>query len=468
MIIMKFGGTSVGSAERIRGVAKIVASERSKQPIVVVSALSQVTNTLVELAALAAKGDRANKIHIGIERLRKIHTDTIFELQLEPTIMELLMEVVESKLANLSEILNSISALGELTPRGSDLIISFGERLSIHIVAAALTQNGMPATPIEATELIVTDNEFGNAQPKLAISKRHAKSILQPIVDKGVTPVITGFIGATSSGFMTTLGRGGSDYSATIIGYCLDASEVWIWTDVDGVMTADPRCIPSARTIAQLSYNEAAELSYFGAKVLHPKTMAPAALSSIPIFIKNTLNPSMIGTVITDKATVHPNGAKALTVLSQLSLISIQGKGMQGEYGTAAKVFGALADEKINVFFISQASSENNISLITDRLDGKRAVSALKLVLTNELRTKKLESIHEQSNVSMIAVVGEGMRNHTGIAGRIFMALGNGNINIIAIAQGSSERNISLVVNNAQAKDALQCIHDELQLSVLA
>ncbi len=464
MIVMKFGGTSVGSAERIRSVAGIVASERSRQPIVVVSAMSQVTNLLVELAGLAANGDQAHEISLGIERLRKLHGDAIFDLKLEPTVAASLLEAVEAKLTKLSELLESISALGELTPRANDLIVSFGERLSIHLVAAALVQNGVPAAAVEASELIVTDGEFGNAQPQLDLSKKQTKSKLKPLLEKGTTSVITGFIGATTEGVTTTLGRGGSDYSATIIGYCMDAEEVWIWTDVDGVMTADPRFITGARTLVQLSYDEAAELSYFGAKVLHPQSMVPAAVTGIPIYIKNTLNPTAAGTIITDKATSHPDGAKAITVLGNLSLITIQGKGMQGMYGTAAKVFGALADEKTNVFFISQASSENNISLVTDSHDGARAVLALKRTLASELQTKKLESVSEQPNVSMIAVVGEGMRYHTGVAGRIFTALGKGKINVIAIAQGSSERNISLIVNDAQAKDALQHIHDELHL----
>lgn len=465
---MKFGGTSVGSAERIRNTAKIVAGERSKHPVVVVSAMSQVTNLLVELANLAAKGNHAHKIGIGIERLRKLHYEAVSDLRLEPTAAESLREVVDAKLTNLSEILGSISALGELTPRANDLIVSFGERLSIHLVAAALVQNGTPAMPVEASELIITDDEFGNAQPRLDLSKKRTRSKLQPLLDKGLTPVITGFIGATSGGIMTTLGRGGSDYSATIIGHCMGAKEVWIWTDVDGVMTADPRTTPGARTIPRLSYDEAAELSYFGAKVLHPRTMVPATINNTSIYIKNTLNPLAAGTIITSKAANHPTGAKAISVLGNLSLITIQGKGMQGMYGTAAKIFGVLADEKINVLFISQASSENNISLITEKSDGKRAIAALKLALVSELRTKKLESISQQPDVSMVAVVGEDMRNHTGIAGRIFSALGNDSINIIAIAQGSSERNISLVVSDAEAKHAVQCIHDELQLSLVA
>lgn len=465
MIIMKFGGTSIGSAERIQGVAKIVSSERAKQPIVVVSAMSQVTNLLVELAASATSKRPTSTLESGIEQLRQIHRKTAVSLKLEPTATEALLKVIDAKVARLHEVLMSVSALGELTPRGSDLIASFGERLSIHLVAAALVKRGIPAEPVEASELIVTDDTFGNAQPNLELSQKNTLARLDPMLKNGITPVITGFIGATQNGVISTLGRGGSDYSATIIGHCAGAKEVWIWTDVDGVMTADPRHIKGAHTIAQLSYDEAAELSYFGAKVLHPRTIVPAAISNIPIFIKNTLNPTAFGTEITNVAVKHSDGAKAITALRALSLITIQGKGIQGMYGTAAKVFGALAETKINVLFISQASSENNITLVVNKGDGKRAVNALKAALGIELQAQKLEAVSEKSDLAMLAVVGEGMRNHTGVAGRIFTALGRGEINIVAIAQGSSERNISIIVSEEQSLKAIQYIHDELYLT---
>lgn len=465
MVVMKFGGTSLGSGKRILNAATLVANERTRYPIVVVSAMSQVTNILVELATLAPDRTQQAAVAAGVGRLRHIHRQAALELGLEPITEEALLNLLDTTFANLEVVLTNVESLGELTPRGKDLIICFGEQLSIHLVAAALQQNGLTAAALEANELIITDDTFGNAQPLLPATRKQLKPKLQQLIDQGITPVITGFIGATASGIVTTLGRGGSDYSATIIGYCMETDEVWIWTDVDGVMTADPRAVSGTRTISELSYDEAAELSYFGAKVLHPRTMVPAALGNIPIWIKNTLNPKASGTKITDAAYLHPDGAKAMTVLNHLSLITVQGKGMQGVLGVAAKVFATLAEHQANVLFISQASSENNISIVTTSHDGEQAVQALKVAFQSELKAKSLETVKEEPDMSMIAVVGEGLRSHSSIAGRIFSALGRAEINVIAIAQGSSERNISFVVKDTQAMNALQSIHDELHLA---
>lgn len=465
MVVMKFGGTSVGSGKRILHVAELVAQEQARQPIVVVSAMSQVTNVLVELAALATGRAQQAAVVAGVGRLRHMHRQAALDLGLEPKAEEALLSVLDTIIGQLEAVLDTVESHGELTAQGKDLIVCFGEQLSIHLVAAALQKHGLATATLEASELIITDDSFGNAQPLLPACRKQTKPRLQQLVDQNIIPVITGFMGATASGIITTLGRGGSDYSATIIGYCVEAEEVWIWTDVDGVMTADPREVSGTHTIHELSYDEAAELSYFGAKVLHPRTMVPAALGSIPIWIKNTLNPTVAGTKITDVASLHPDGAKAMTVLNKLSLITVQGKGMQGVVGVAAKVFNTLAEHHINVLFISQASSENNISVVVSGQDGERAAQALQVVFRSELKAKSLESVQEEANVSMIAVVGEGLRRHSGIAGRVFSALGQADINVIAIAQGSSERNISLVVKSSRATQALQSIHDELHLA---
>jgi aspartokinase/homoserine dehydrogenase 1 len=461
MVVMKFGGTSLGSGPRILKAASLVAGKRQLQPLIVVSAMSQVTNTLVELI-----DNIRSRSHVsaGIARLREQHQAAAKALGLEPAAETALLTTLDKLITDFEAILKNIALLDEMTPASRDLIICFGERLSIHLMAAALQKHALPAVALEASELIVTDENFGNAAPILAATRRLVKPKLRQYIEKGVTPVITGFMGATPEGIVTTLGRGGSDYSATIIGHCVDADEVWIWTDVDGVMTADPRLIPQAHTISELSYEEAAELSYFGAKVLHPRTMLPAALSNMPIWIKNTLNPAGRGTKITNNSQPHPNGAKATTVLDHLSLITIQGKGMQGVYGLAAKAFTALAEQRVNVLFISQASSENNISLGIYGHDAPRAVEALQAIFQSELKIKNLEAIQAESDLAIIAVVGEGMRHHTGIAGRVFSALGSANVNVIAIAQGSSERNISFVVRESAAAAALQSIHNELHL----
>lgn len=462
MIVMKFGGTSVGNAERINEVAKLVASYRNTQPVVVTSAMTQVTNQLEDMARLAVTGNRKRVIAKKLASLKAVHNDAITGLRLEPSEETALRTVIDEKIAILDNILKSVTSLGELTPRGRDLILSFGERLSIHLVAAALRNQGLSAKPINATNFLVTDDNFNDAQPLLSLSKKKAQKLLMPLIKAGTIPVVTGFIGATRDGVTTTLGRGGSDFSGTILGYCLDAKEVWIWTDVDGVMTSDPRVVPHARSIEHMSYEEASELSYFGAKVIHPRTMIPTAELGIPIVIKNTMNPRHPGTQITPDGDGKTAGAKALSVMKNLAMITIQGKGMRGVYGTAARVFDTLAAAKVNILFISQASSENNITVVVEKSAGQAATTALRQTFATEVRAKRIDFVEYQSGVSLIAVVGTGMRHTVGMAGRIFSALGEGNVNVIAIAQGSSELNITMVVRAEDDAKALQCIHDEL------
>jgi aspartokinase/homoserine dehydrogenase 1 len=467
MVVMKFGGTSVGNGTRILEVAKIVSGYRDRQPVVVVSAMSQVTNQLVELAASISGKGPASKTQASLKKIKQTHMDAAKALDLEPAPEEALLVLIDNLVGELEATTESMLALGEMTTHGHDLITSFGERLSIQLVAAALRHQGMVVEAIESSDLIVTDDRFGNATPQLAASRARMKPKLERLIKNNTVPVITGFIGATADHVLTTLGRGGSDYSATIIGHCIDAEEVWIWTDVTGVMTADPRAVKGAHTIKDLSYDEAAELSYFGAKVLHPKTMVPAALSNIPLIIKNTMDPSATGTTISDRVYQHPDGVKAMTVLNHLSLITVQGKGMQGVLGVAARVFTTLAEHQINVMFISQASAENNISLVINEHDGERAVTALRAAFKDELASKNIEMVNQQSHLSMIAVVGEGMSRQRNVAGRLFTAVGEAGVNIMAIAQGSSERNISFVVSESDANLALQSIHDELHLEKL-
>ena len=462
MIVMKFGGTSVGNAERIQDVARLVSGYLDEQPVVVTSAMTQVTNQLEEMARLAVLPNRKRAISTRLNRLREGHDAAISALGLKPDAATELHNLIDTKLSILENILKSVTALGELTPRGRDLILSFGERLSIHLVSAALNNIGVPAEPVNATSFLLTDDSFNDAQPLLAPSKKRAQKRLLPLIRSGVVPVVPGFIGATRDGVTTTLGRGGSDFSATIIGYCLDADAVWIWTDVNGVMTSDPRAVPGAQSIKLMSYEEASELSYFGAKVIHPRTMIPTAEIGIPIVIKNTMNPAHPGTRITPDGDPDATGAKAISIMKNLAMITIQGKGMRGVYGTAARVFDTLAAAKVNILFISQASSENNITLVVEKSAGAYATKALRQTFSTEVRAKRIDFVHYQTGVSLIAVVGTGMRHHTGTAGRIFGALGQGGINVIAIAQGSTELNITLVVRDEDDNAALRYIHDEL------
>lgn len=466
MLVMKFGGTSVGSAERILGVAQIVIAEGVNTEIAVVtSAMGGVTDILVSAAKAAEQKDRPN-LQRQLRQLRKMHLETVKGLGLDETLETNLANTIEARLSALTELLKSIYALGELTSRAHDLVVSYGERMSIHLVAAAITKQGGQAQPIEASELIVTTADFGDARPLLTESAKQAKPLLHELVKSGKIPVITGFMGATTEGIITTLGRGGSDYSATIIGYCVDATEVWIWTDVNGVMTADPRVIDDARTITALSYDEAAELSYFGAKVLHPLTIIPASLKNIPIRIKNTFEPNGVGTLISKQVDISKHAEKAISTTKTLSLITVQGKGMIGVPGVAAKVFDIIAAERINILFISQASSEYNITFAVKQHDRAKAVAALEKGLETALAIKDLEAISYQDSLVIVAVVGEGMRHHPGVAGKIFSALGRCGANVYAIAQGSSERNISFIIEEKDMPKVLRNLHDEFHLVV--
>jgi aspartate kinase len=318
---------------------------------------------------------------------------------------------------------------------------------------------GQTAEAIDATELIVTDDNFQNAAPLLALTEEKATVRLRPLFANNSIPIITGFIGATTKGITTTLGRGGSDFSAAILGQVLHADEVWIWTDVDGVMTADPRLVPEAKSIGSLTYREVSELAYYGANVLHPKTMRPCIENGIPLRIKNTFNPDHPGTVIVPQ-TNETNGAiKAVTAIKKLSLITVEGKGMIGIPGIAARTFGAVARSNISVLLISQASSEQSICFATPEEATETVISSLEAAFAEELQRRDIDSIWALQPVSIVTAVGAGMRHTPGIAGRVFTALGDHQVNVIAIAQGSSECSISIVVDAADTAAAVGHIH---------
>ena len=344
MIVMKFGGTSVATGERIANVARIasrVAEETGEPPVVVVSAMSGVTDSLRRAATSAAAGDRETFRFIRDE-LQQRHEQAIEDCVADVERARGLRAEVESLLNWFETLCQSINTLGELTLRGMDAVSGLGERLSARVTTAAMRSQGMRAQTVEATEVIVTDDDFGRAVPLLEETTTRARRRLLSLVEDGIVPVVTGFIGATLDGSPTTLGRGSSDYSATILGRCLPATEVWIWTDVDGVMTADPRIVPDARTLPSISYGEVAELSFFGAKVLHPRTIQPVAEMRIPVRVLNSLNPDHPGTLICEEAAETPL-IKGITAIRNLSLVTVEGRGMQGVPGVAGRVFSAVA-----------------------------------------------------------------------------------------------------------------------------
>lgn len=465
MIVMKFGGTSVGSAERINSVAEIVKdAKHDHDVVVVVSAVDGVTNLLIKCAENAAKRNQ-QQLEKNLEKIRTAHYDIVHELGLSETNRAELLQVIDNYILHLESLLYSIYELAELSKRSRDLITSFGERMCVQLVSYALANKGAKAKPLEATDFLITTDSFGNAQPKLPETAEKVVPVITTLLRKKTVPVVTGFIGATEEGALTTLGRGGSDYSATIIGNCLNAEEVWIWTDVNGVMSADPRIVKNTKTIDVLSYNEASELSYFGAKVLHPLTMVPAALKNIPIVIKNTFNPSFAGTRIAKSSHDSHHVIKAISTFNGISLITLQGKGMIGVPGVAAKLFETIAANQINVHFISQASSEFNISFVVQQEDGDKTVASLKRAFELELLNKFIDKIVKEDGLSIVAIVGNGMRGKPGIAGKMFSSLGEAGISIRAIAQGSSERNISCLINETEVNKAVQTIHDAFGLA---
>lgn len=462
---MKFGGTSVGNAKRIKNVAKIVVDHFHQfgDVIIVISAMSSVTDLLVNCVKLAV-GKKRFQFDKTLRLLHKLHIKTASELQLDKNSELALKRTLDSQFLQLKNLLESIFILGEVTKRGVDLITSFGERFSIHLVSYAIRNLGVKAESLESSDLIVTNDHFGSADPLLKESGNKMKTVIAKIFKKNAIPVITGFIGATKNGTVTTLGRGGSDFSATIIGYCLDASEVWIWKDVDGIMSADPKIVRDARTIEYISYNEAAELAYFGAKVIHPRTITPASTKRIPVRIKNTFNPNFPGTVISSERNQNKIGIKAITTIKDLFLVTVQGKGMLGVPGTAAKLFRVLADKSINVMFISQASSEHNITFIVKRQGASKIKGILNEAFQLELLHRRIEGIFIEDDIAILAVVGERMKGRPGLAGKTFSALGEKKVNIIAIAQGSSELNISMVVKEDDLIKAVRSIHHAFRL----
>jgi aspartokinase/homoserine dehydrogenase 1 len=465
MIVMKFGGTSLGDGAAIsRAVDIVIQTLKDKgQVVVVVSAMSGVTDTLLSAATSAAQGDaetfRRARWHLS-DRHRLVLTEVIAH---EETRLQL-MEEVEALLSDFESLCRSVHVLGELTARGSDAVASLGERLTARILAAALRDRGERATAVEATEAIVTNGRHGSAAPLMDETREAAQARLMPLLAEGVTPVVTGFIAATKDGVTTTLGRGGSDYTAAILGGCLDSDEVWIWTDVDGVMTADPQVVPEARTLSEISYSEAAELSYFGAKVLHPKTILPAVEQDIPLRIVNTFNPSHPGTLIVAEPRPSEFAVKGITAVKGLSLVTVEGRGMLGVPGVAARVFTAVAQEGVSVLMISQSSSEQNICFVIRQEAVDRALKALEAAFETELARRNVDRIWAQDSVAIVAVVGAGMKGTPGIAAKVFGALGKHGANVISIAQGSSEYNISFVVDEEDMEDAVRYIHQEFEL----
>lgn len=464
-LTMKFGGTSVGSPEALTQAAQIIReqTQRWDRAVVVVSAMNGVTDSLTRGALTAAAGDDQTYRAI-VTDLRARHYGAIEALLSPDGERTKLLAMVDEYLDEFAAFCRSVHILGEVTPRAMDAITSLGERINARILAALLRKHRVRSEAIDATELIITDQTFQNAVPVMEATRDRVLARLVPLMDTKTIPVVTGFIGATEQGVITTLGRGGSDYSAAILGACLDADEVWIWTDVDGVMTADPRLVPEARVIPVLSSSEVSELAYFGAKVLHPRTIWPVIERGIPLWVKNTFNPSCPGTCIVPTSESSPGTIKAITAIQGMSLVTVEGRGMMGVPGIAARTFAAVASQGASVLMISQASSEQSICFVLPTQAVSSVIQAIEKEMALELARRDINRVWSLDNVVIVTAVGAGIRSTPGVAARIFGALGRAGINVIAIAQGSSECSISLVVNSELAAEAVRQIHSQVIL----
>jgi aspartate kinase len=461
---MKFGGTSVGTGENIRRVAKIVAGNVKKncRVVVVVSALAGITNQLVDEADQARKKDE-KQIQEFTRKLVEKHVATAMEAIDDNDIQKEVEQVIKKTVSALEKVLTGISYVGEITPKSKDYVMSFGERLSAPIVWGALRDLKLQTEFFTGKEAgIVTDANFGEASPLMNVTTHQVKGRLEPLLEKNVVPVVTGYTAATQDGVVTTLGRGGSDYTATILSVALAADEVWIWTDVDGIMTTDPKIVKSAKMLPQLSYGEAAEMAIFGAKAMHPSALEPVTDAHIPVRIRNVFNPENHGTLITDGQEVKSKEVvKAVAMIKDVAMINIRGAAMVGAPGSYSKVFDVLGKDNINIMMVSTAVSEANISLIIRRNLLGRALSTLEIAL---LGGGLVNEISSEDDVCVIAAMGANMKGTLGVASRIFTAMAEKKINIRMIAQGSSELNISFVVKEEDGDAAVKAIHKEFKL----
>lgn len=460
MKVLKFGGTSVKNSTNINKAMAIVKDKlKDDKVLVVVSAFGGITNKLIEVSEKAASGD--NTYTTTVKEIETAHIDTIKEL-ITSDKQSQIIEHIRMMLKNFDDLLHGIYLIRELSVRTQDIILSFGERMSAYIISNALREQGVKADFLDARDVIKTDKTFGGAKVDF---KKTNKNIINKVGDASTTFVATGFISSTDDNETTTLGRGGSDYSAAIFAAALDASIVEIWTDVSGMYTSDPRKVRKAYPIKNISYAEAMELSHFGAKVLEPRTVLPAMSKKIPVIIKNTFEPEAEGTLICEKAAFNDRNIRGISSIDNVSLITISGSGMIGEAGISMRLFRAIGKEAINIILITQGSSEHSITFAVLPKDTNKAKAVLEEEFEYELNLGLIDEIRVEKNLAVVAAVGENMKSITGISGKLFNALGKNGINVHAVAQGASELNISVVINNKDESKALNAIHETFFLS---
>jgi len=463
-IVMKFGGASVADGDRLRKVGTIVRKfhKENHQLVIVISAMYGVTDSLVEIARNASHGSKEG-VREFIESLVTKNKKAADTAIMDERILKRVTGVIESRCEDLRNILLGVAHIGELTPRSRDYVVGFGEKLSAPILQGVLEDLGIESRALTGGEAgIVTDNRFGDASPLMNSTTYQVRQILEPMLEENMVPVVSGFIAATQDGVQTTLGRGGSDYTASIIGAALKADEVWVWKDVDGLMTANPKIVKSAKMIDKISFAEAMELAHFGAEVVHPKALECAAKYQLKFRVKSLKDPDADGSLIVSEVRVKAGDiVKGITNIPDVSLITVSGASMVGTPRLAAKVLQILTDEDIDVLMISQSSSEESITLAIPKEGGPKAQNALELSL---LGSKQVREVSIESGLSIVAVVGAGMRGTPGVAARVFGTMAKNNINIRAIAQGSSELNISFILDKEDAKKAVEALHSDFRL----
>src|SRR5689334_9196278 len=464
LLVMKFGGTSMGSAERIRVAARLTAEQSARRPVVVVvSAMSKVTDLLLDSLRKAEAGDRAD-LDANLEKLSERHRECCRGL-LPKEKQDEATAGVERLIAEFARIAKGVMMLGERPPRSVDEAVAVGERLSAYLMALHMESEGMPAVAVNAAEVIATDAVFGNATPLMDQTRARAAAVLRPLLEgkpgQRKVPVVTGFNGSTLDHRPTTLGRGGSDFSASILAAVLDAAELWIWTDVDGIMSGDPRLVSDARVLPEVTYAEAAELAYNGAKVLHPRTLAPLAERGIPVWSKNSFAPEKPGTRILPRVDAG-HGPKAVTSMTDVAMVAIE-PASSAVSGTKlmARALDALAQANVEILAFTSSSYRQSFCFLVRQSELERAREVLEEDLALELVHGYLKPIEVDADVGLLAVVGEGMRGTPGLAGRIFTAISRREVNIIAIAQGSSELTIAIVVRRSGLEQAVRAVHGE-------
>lgn len=464
LITMKFGGTSMGSADAIKQVASIILENTQKghQVVTVVSAMAGVTNSLIRSARDAENGNVGTYKQAAVQ-LNQRHTEAARALVSTANRRESLIDEIRSLLDDFEQLCHSISIMREVTPRGMDVVSSLGERLSCRLLAAYLQDIGYDSQTFDSNHLVVTNDNFQNATPDMEATREKVQAKILPAVENGVLPIITGFIGATPNGTITTLGRGGSDYSGGIMAAALPADELWILSDVDGVMTTDPRITDQARTIKVLSYGEVSEMAYFGAKVLHPRTILPVMDMGMPIRVLNTFNPTHPGTLLRPEPEIVPGTVKAITTVQDVHLMTVYGRGMVGVPGIAGRTFTAVARAGASMLMFAQSSSEQSFCFVVPGSTSQKAKAAIEAELFLEIEREDVGGVDIAEEVVIVTTVGAGMRGTPGVAARIFGALGEHGINVLVIAQGASEYSVSMVIAKEDALKAVQVLHTLVQ-----